>query len=121
MNFDMTKPCDNCPFRRDCLEGWLGEERAAEIADSLERDQPFPCHKTTTFDYEGDRYFSDKEQHCVGAAMVLEKADKPNQLMRIAERLGVYDRRKLDQESFDIVFDDFGEFIQHHAESNRDE
>lgn len=120
MNFDMTKPCRNCPFRRDCLEGWLGEERAAEIADSLERDRSFPCHETTKFDDDGDHVPTDSEQHCAGAMLILEKLKQPNQMMRISERLGFYDHTKLDQEGYDLVFDDFGEFIDHHAESNRD-
>ena len=37
------KPCSNCPFRKDSLKGWLGEQRITEI---LKADS-FTCHKTT--------------------------------------------------------------------------
>ena len=34
-------PCSNCPFKKDTLQGWLGEDRATEIAKS----DRFVCHK----------------------------------------------------------------------------
>lgn len=47
MNFDLKKPCAKCPFRTDCLKGWLGEERAEEIATGItEEQQTFSCHET---------------------------------------------------------------------------
>lgn len=120
MNFDMTKPCENCPFRTDCLEEWLGETRATEIFESLSvRDESFPCHKTTTLvenEHSEDgceRINRDQEQHCAGAMILLEKIDRPNQMMRIMERLGGYDRKKLDMEQ--PVFENGDEFIAHHT------
>lgn len=114
MLFDLAKTCSNmCPFRTDCLEGWLGEERALEIADSLVRSA-FPCHKTTQFDDEdGEHVPHVKEQHCAGALIVMEKMGQPSQMVRIAERLRMYDRNRLDM--FQPVFDDLDEFVAHHA------
>jgi hypothetical protein len=43
----MPSPCGGqckCPFRKDCLEGWLGEERARELATA----SSFLCHKDHT-------------------------------------------------------------------------
>lgn len=37
--------------------------------------------------------------HCAGALIFLEKRYRPNQLMRISERLGMYDRTKLDMKA----------------------
>jgi hypothetical protein len=37
--------------------------------------------------------------HCAGAMIVLEHEDRPNQIMRIAERLGFYDRTALVMDS----------------------
>lgn len=34
-------PCKDCPFRKDCLKGWLGGSRIEEI---LQNDS-FVCHK----------------------------------------------------------------------------
>lgn len=115
MNYDMTKPCEKCPFRTDCPKGWLGASRAAEIAAGITTaQQSFPCHKTIEFDDDGENKLGNKsEQHCAGALILLEKLEQPNQMMRICERLGLYDRTKLDMEQ--PVFDTVREFIKHHG------
>lgn len=114
MNHDMTKPCDQCPFRTDRLRGWLGEERAEEIAESItDRQQSFPCHKTVERDEDGECYSKD-EQMCAGAMILLEKLTMPTQMMRIMERLRMYDRRKLDMAA--PVFDSVEDFIRHHGD-----
>lgn len=37
-----SRPCADCPFRKDSLKAWLGAERAKEVAQS----DTFTCHKT---------------------------------------------------------------------------
>jgi len=37
----MNKPCRDCPFRKDCLKGWLGRIRMQEIL----AQHSFVCHK----------------------------------------------------------------------------
>lgn len=37
----VKKPCKDCPFREDSMEGWLGKARAKEIAEA----QSFVCHR----------------------------------------------------------------------------
>lgn len=95
------------------MQGWLGEGRAEEIADALEGDLVFWCHETTEHDDDGEHIPKDTDQHCAGAVIILEKLENPNQMMRISERLGGYDMRKMDMEA--NVFDDFDEFIEHHT------
>lgn len=47
MKFNLTSPCGNCPFRSDHPIS-LRPGRIEGIAESiLEKDQAFPCHKTT--------------------------------------------------------------------------
>ena len=46
---NMKKPCKDCPFRKDCQQGWLGEDRIEEI---LQADT-FVCHKKTDFQCAG--------------------------------------------------------------------
>ena len=94
MKFDLIRPCDNCPFRSDKV-AYLSEERVREICDSLLCDMTFSCHKTNSYDDDGVVETKDS-QHCAGALIFLERINRPNQLMRIAERLGFYDRRGLD-------------------------
>lgn len=99
MKLDLRTPCANCPFRTD-VRPFLDPDRAAEILEALvELDATFSCHKHNDFE-EGD----DGEevviegrdaQHCAGAMILLEKIGHPNQWMRIAERMGWYDRHRL--------------------------
>lgn len=110
MNFDMTNPCCNCPFRKD-IPPYLTANRVREIDGSLIRGD-FPCHKTTVPDDDDDDDFgkmkpTSESQHCAGALIMMERMERPSQMMRIAERLGMYDRRKLNMES--PVYDDFDE------------
>lgn len=106
MKFTKTKPCNNCPFRTD-IQPYLSQGRAEEIIHEItENQQTFTCHKTSkklSPEYKGE------EQHCAGALILLEHNNQPNQMMRIAERIGFYDRRKLDMTS--PVFDNYEDFI----------
>ncbi|HEX5095208.1 MAG TPA: hypothetical protein VFX21_04315, partial [Acidimicrobiia bacterium] len=60
----------------------------------------FACHKTTVAvemeDGEEEMTVTDKSEHCAGAMIMLEHMGRPNQMMRIAERLGFYEPTKLD-------------------------
>ncbi|WP_413432632.1 hypothetical protein [Crateriforma spongiae] len=102
--FDRKKPCQTCPFRvgGKALRH-LGFELAEEIAESLMSDQTFTCHDDINKP-------DSKKQHCVGAMLILEKQDRPNQMMRIMERIGAYDRHAL--VGADDVFEDFDEWIE---------
>jgi hypothetical protein len=113
MNFEMTTPCPHCPFRND-IPGFLTKARAREIARAIAiEDKTFTCHQTTVAVEDGDgnceMVNGPNAQHCAGALILLEKLDSPNQLMRIAERIGYYDRRKLDMQA--PVVDTVREFI----------
>lgn len=110
--YGLTKPCDNCPFRND-IPAFLTKGRVREIERALDRGE-FECHKTTfstggEFDEDGHYNRSGKEAHCAGALILLEKLERPSQMMRISERLGMYDRTKLDMDA--PVFDTFKEMI----------
>ena len=99
MNFDLKTPCKDCPFRTD-VRGYLTAARAREIIDAITRQQQtFACHKTVQHDEDGEHIPRTKEQHCAGATILLERLNLPNQMMRIAERLGFYDRSKVDMDA----------------------
>lgn len=102
--FDRIKPCKTCPFLTGG-EGLrhLGKKRAEGIVRSVrDRQETFTCHDDLG-KAESER------QHCVGIMLMLEKINKPNQMMRICERMGMYDRTKL--VGADTVFDDFGDWV----------
>jgi len=104
MKYTMKSPCPQCPFRTD-NRFYLRPGRVRAIAAALVRGE-FPCHKTAEHDEEGDWKRTGDEVHCAGALILLEKSGRPSQMMRIAERLGIYDRRTIDMEA--PVFASFG-------------
>ncbi len=61
------KPCVQCPFRKDILEGWLGAERMTQI---LETDS-FVCHKKTGSQCAGHMLLIGDENAFVRLAKVL--------------------------------------------------
>lgn len=106
MNYTMTNPCDKCPFRND-IRPFLQAGRVRQIEASLERGT-FPCHQTIDYSNDsedGEPLVPANAQHCAGALILLEKLERPSQMMRICERLGLYDRRKLNMDA--PVYDSF--------------
>jgi hypothetical protein len=100
MKYEMTKPCGNCPFSNDKIFP-LRPERVREMIHA-----PFPCHKTVDYDSDEEEGIKrhDNEQHCAGSLIMHEKMEQPHQMMRICERVGLYDRTKLDMDA--PVFND---------------
>jgi len=97
MKYTMTTPCDACPFLKKLKRGFT-MRRLHEFAQGA-----FPCHKTAAEVDDGDggtEFRATKNsQHCAGLLIFLEKRDAPNQMMRIAGRLGMYDRTKLNMKA----------------------
>lgn len=92
--YDMKAPCAQCPFRTD-IKPYLRKARIKEIRAGLQRGE-FPCHKTITSNDDDERVQTADSKHCAGAMILLEKINEPSQMMRIAERLGLYDPAELD-------------------------
>lgn len=83
--FVLKKTCKDCPFvLGSSTNTTLSTKRIQQIKSDLIQGQSFSCHKTV--DYDGEK--KKKEQHCVGAMMWLYNKGMPNQMMRIAERIG---------------------------------
>lgn len=91
MNYTMTEPCDQCPFLVG--SGFTYQSLVAHAKGE------FACHKTCKL--EDDVYVARNinTPHCAGALIFLEKQNAPHQMMRIAERLGRYDRTKLNMKA----------------------
>jgi hypothetical protein len=89
VRYNLTTPCDQCPFLKGSGFTWQALKGHAS--------GEFPCHKTCKLDEDESTFIprSDKTPHCAGALIFLEKQNAPHQMMRICERLGFYDRRKL--------------------------
>jgi hypothetical protein len=102
--FDMKRPCDNCPFRK---EGGirLHPARARQIAKSQIDGQgaTFPCHKTVNYDAvdkdddSGNHAWQRGNQYCAGALNFALNVGSLNQMMRIAARTGWNPERMQDR------------------------
>ncbi len=92
MNYDMTHPCDVCPFLIGSNFAWL---RLREFSKG-----EFPCHKFCPQNEDGEFVArNDNTPHCAGALIFLEHRNEPHQMMRISERLDMYDFKKLDMDA----------------------
>lgn len=76
-------------------------------------DNAFSCHKTTTCKGRGNNHKD--AQHCAGSLILHEKMERPHQMMRIMERVGAYDRTKLDMDA--PVYSDFDEMLDAHDQA----
>jgi len=92
MNYNMTAPCKECPFLR--TSGFTFDSLMEHASGE------FGCHKACECveDEDGCKVFQPKKDtpHCAGALIFNELRNTPHQMMRICERLGFYDMRKLD-------------------------
>lgn len=98
MKFDMKKPCKDCPFVvGSATNETLAEGRIESIVDDLRNDMSFTCHKTLYTEKKVE------EQHCGGALIFLERENRPNQIMRMAERIGLYNHKELDMDVRNLI------------------
>lgn len=88
MRYTKTEPCPDCPFLVGTEHAYSGK-RLRQFANG-----EFPCHKTAKL--ENDEFIATGDSvHCAGALIYCEKRNRPHQMMRISERLGMYDYTKL--------------------------
>lgn len=91
MNYDMTTPCDKCPFLKD--SGFTYAELVRHASGE------FACHKTCKIKNGVYVPRNSNTPHCAGALAFNENRNAPHQMMRIAQRLGMYDRTKLNMKN----------------------
>lgn len=106
-------PCKKCPFRTD-VTPYLRPSRAREIAKSIREGAEFPCHETTVPDPDNDaeNIATSSSQACAGALIIQEKQGSLNQLARISERIGLYDRDAMRLDA--PVYASFADWVRAH-------
>ncbi|WP_456363640.1 hypothetical protein [Priestia aryabhattai] len=94
--FKVKKPCNNCPFLKNSPM-FLDEDRLPEIVEHLDNNGLFHCHKTINYkkqiDTETNEMIKESKQNqfCAGAITYLEKQNRPNAPLQVAQRVGWYD------------------------------
>jgi hypothetical protein len=60
------KPCNECPFRKKSLPGWLGQHTIDEIYEFKNSDENFTCHLTreTGKEHMCAGYVHFRNNHC---------------------------------------------------------
>lgn len=94
---NMKRPCRDCPYRKDSMKGWLGENRMKELLEQ----QSFVCHK---------------KQHlqCAGHMLML---GNENEFVRLANALGI----PLQLTGRELIFDSKSDCVTHHRNEIDDE
>lgn len=124
MEFNLIRPCHNCPFRTDVVFP-LDVARVEEILRAiLQEDRTFACHNTTRDgewieDDDGEEVYipSANAQHCVGAILMVYHTRRPNAMLQIAERLKLFDPTRLDYDA--PVFTTTDAMLTHMAQYER--
>lgn len=93
---NMPSPCQDCPFRKDSLPGWLGSSR---MGDYLSKGS-FVCHKK-------------HDLQCAGHMLI---RGEENTFVQMAGRLGI----PLVLTGRELVFDTQAECIAHHDNTELD-
>lgn len=110
MNFDLVRPCSNCPFRSDLAFGLHPERVRGILGGGKGRSwwpaASFPCHRTIHYGCGPDDsdVIPKTAQQCAGVMIILTRENRPNDAMQIAERLGLFDPSGLDMSA--PVFED---------------
>jgi hypothetical protein len=97
MQFQLTRPCKDCPFRSD-IPFYLHPARVVAILEGIFQDEEtFTCHNAAYGRWHRDTYRPDRnDQHCAGALLLIHREDVGHRMTQIAEQLGLYDPRTLD-------------------------
>lgn len=106
----LKRPCAKCPFRTDCLKGWLGKSRMEEICeDTINGDEYFICHETTDLPRL-------KQMLCAGK-LLLESKVNPygNKSTRMAAVMGLLPGGYEYLEGAELIFKTIEEAVKHHS------
>jgi hypothetical protein len=94
MNYDMKRPCPECPYVGK-IPGWIGEhDTAQDFVDFARGDFPFPCHMTIDWRPGApppvEQAARDSAARCAGQALFMNKMLKTSQnedMARMQHRL----------------------------------
>lgn len=108
-------PCNDCPFRRDSMRGFLGGTKLADWLTAWSSENKFPCHKTVnqvlvdTDNPIGDYHPAlDGASYCAGALIMMRNSAK------VPRNINDRKAAKSVERDSQTVFSHIGQFKQHH-------
>lgn len=93
--FKLKTPCQNCPFRTDVTPYIRVQYLKQVLADR----HVFVCHKTVDYSHFDKGRKTSDTQPCAGFLICMQHDNKKNDLMQLAERLGLYDPSKMNMDA----------------------
>jgi hypothetical protein len=103
-----SKVCNDCPFRRSAMPGWLGAGTPESFIAEIQGERPLPCHQTIDYDQNPDWKEKWEAQEigsvCAGALILSANMGK-------LARDRAFPRMVSDRET---VFGTHKEFIDYH-------
>lgn len=106
----VSQPCNNCPFRRKSMPGWLGAGSPESFIDCMQRDEPLPCHQTV--DYDDEHWLAkwmlqrdSKMKMCAGALVFMRNKLQNNPFAKV-------------EKDHENIFSNSVEFVRHHREAS---
>lgn len=115
MNYDMKKPCAECPYVGK-WKGWIGNHKSAQdFVDLARADIPFPCHMTINQDYDAAEIevqmcFPAVAQ-CAGQALFMNRMCKLSRNINMAR---MQNRLKEEKPDVQILWPP-EELVKHHG------
>lgn len=105
MNNNVKKPCNDCPFRKASLAGWLGASTPHQFISTTMADHPMPCHLTVDYSDPAWKAKLDTSgaSYCAGALTFFAN------IFKLSRDL---DRPRMPRS--DAVFASPQEFLDHH-------
>ena len=101
------KPCDECPFKKSSLPGWLADYTPTQLHGYVMSERPFPCHMT----HEENLTFQEAEDYplCGGALAYMKKNAKMPRDRDMADYV-----KQIDKEQLEEILST-PEFFKHHT------
>lgn len=112
MKNPLKKPCNQCPFRRRSLPGYVGADTPEHFIATTLSDVAMPCHSTIDYedpDWEDSLAADGSARHCAGAAILFANKFK---LSRDRTRPSLPADTK-------NVFKNEVEFLDHHSAAHK--
>lgn len=100
-------PCNECPFRRKAMPGWLGAATPQSFIVEISMERPLPCHPS--IDYDDDQWLEKWAAQKIGKICAGSLILSANMGKR--PRDPKFPRLQSDKK---LVFASHREFIDHH-------
>ncbi len=102
------KSCNECPFTKTSLKGWLADYTAQELHNIVMNENPFPCHLTHNNNIGWHEAGTEQYPLCMGALKYMKKACKLPRNIELAKIIKAIPYNELDN----IL--SVPEFFKHH-------